>query len=73
MKVKMLTGMQGPTTSRNRGEIHEVDDGEAQRLVDAGFAELLPGESAKTKAPESTALAGAPEAAVKPAARRRPV
>lgn len=39
MKIRMLTSMSGPKISLNRGDAHECDDDEAQRLIDAGAAE----------------------------------
>jgi hypothetical protein len=65
MKVKMLTGMYGPTTARNAGEVHDLDPAEAQRLFAAGFAVPV------TPASESAVFAGAPETAVKPPAGKR--
>lgn len=41
--VRMLIGMEGPETSRKRGDVltigEDCDAGEAQRLLDADFAE----------------------------------
>lgn len=39
MKIKMLTSMSGPATQFNRGDEVEVDSAEAERLIEAGFAE----------------------------------
>lgn len=37
--VKMTTCLSGPEISLNRGDKHSFDSDEAQRLIDAGFAE----------------------------------
>jgi hypothetical protein len=48
MKIKMLTGMAGPDFSLSPGEETErFGDEEAQRIVDAGFAELATAEPAR--------------------------
>ena len=64
MKVKILVGMEGPTTSRKRGEIHDVEDAEALRLIAAGYAErvgpvLVPASA--SLAPPETAMLPAPK------------
>ena len=43
MKIKMLTSMSGPSTQRSRGEEVDVDDAEAIRLIESGFAEPVRG------------------------------
>lgn len=63
VKVRLLTGMAGAEV-KNRGDVHECGEREAQRLIDAGFAEAIatgraPRETATRKAPESRE-AGAP-------------
>jgi hypothetical protein len=50
MLVKMKTGLSGPELSLSPGDEHEFDDAEAQRLIDAGFAE-----------PSDTSAAGKPK------------
>lgn len=39
--VIMKVAISGPDYSLQRGDIHDFPDDEAQRLIDAGFAELL--------------------------------
>jgi hypothetical protein len=40
MKIRMLTGLSGPEISLSpKDETDQFDDVEAQRLIDAGFAE----------------------------------
>ncbi|MBB4152908.1 hypothetical protein GGQ80_000796 [Sphingomonas jinjuensis] len=45
MKIRMLVGQEGPATSRVRGQLLEVgvdvDAAEAERLVEATFAEAV--------------------------------
>jgi len=52
MKVRILVGMAGPTVVRHRGDIAEVDDGEAQRLIAAGYAELIDKARQPARGPE---------------------
>lgn len=62
----MKVSMAGPEVMRNPGDVCEVDDAEANRLIDAGFA-----EAAGTK--RETTSTAAPETAVQPKpAKRRP-
>lgn len=42
-KLKMLTGLCGPTISLVRGDEHECDEREASGLIRAGFAVALDG------------------------------
>lgn len=37
--VRMLTSLSGPNYSRSPGDLHECSDGEAERLIAAGYAE----------------------------------
>ena len=39
MKVKMLVSMAGTDFVRNPGDCCEVSDSEAERMIEAGFAE----------------------------------
>ncbi|MBB2793899.1 UNVERIFIED_ORG: hypothetical protein GGD58_002763 [Rhizobium pisi] len=39
MLLKMIAGLSGPEFSLAPGDEHEFNDDEAQRLIDAGFAE----------------------------------
>lgn len=41
MKVRLLTSMAGPGCSYVPGEIAEIDDETAQRLLDSGQAEAV--------------------------------
>lgn len=41
MKLRMLIGMEGPAVTRCPGDLVEVGDEEAARLVAAGFAETV--------------------------------
>ncbi|MDY6796963.1 MAG: hypothetical protein SWK76_17025 [Actinomycetota bacterium] len=67
MKVKMLTSMAGPNLSYQAGQVVEMDEKEAERLISAGFAEKAGGR----EAPE-TATKSAPEKATRPAQGRKP-
>ncbi len=44
MRVKMLQQMVGPRQVRSPGDVLDLDDAEARRLLAAGFAELVPPE-----------------------------
>lgn len=57
MKLRMLTGMEGPTVSRVAGDVVDVPDAEAERLVDAGFAELALDDAPSRRAPREKAVA----------------
>lgn len=50
MKIKMLVSMAGSLFSWNVGDVVEVDDGEGQRLIAAGFADATP-EASQTALP----------------------
>jgi len=68
MKVRILVGMAGPTVVRHRGDVAEVDEAEARRLIAAGYAEPLAGAGAPASAP---ARSSQPQRGVNPAAARR--
>lgn len=57
MKLRMLTSMEGPTVSRAVGDIVEVPDDEAERIVDAGFAELAPDDAPSRRGGREKAVA----------------
>lgn len=57
MKIKMLTSLAGPEYALSRGDEREFEDGEAIRLIEAGYA--VPAADAPM------------ERAVKPAAEKR--
>jgi len=40
MRVRMLCGQAGPVINRVPGKVYEIEDGEAERLIAAGAAEL---------------------------------
>ncbi|MGE3932365.1 MAG: hypothetical protein AB7F67_03895 [Rhodospirillaceae bacterium] len=44
MRVKMLQQMVGPRAVRSPGDVLDLDDAEARRLLAAGYAELVPPE-----------------------------
>jgi hypothetical protein len=69
MKIKIIVGMEGPATSRKRGEIHEVDDAEAVRLLAAGFAEPVVDADSQPAPLENASLAQ-PQTAILPAGKR---
>ncbi|MBY3255574.1 hypothetical protein HFO09_07695 [Rhizobium laguerreae] len=46
MLLKMTTGLSGPDFNLAPGDKHEFDDGEAERLVEAGFAERADADAA---------------------------
>lgn len=48
MKIRMLTSMSGPTVQRNHGDEVEIPDGEAVRLIEAGFAAPVRSEQRQT-------------------------
>lgn len=41
MKIKMKLGLSGPKMSLAPGDTKDFNDAEGQRLIDAGFAELV--------------------------------
>jgi hypothetical protein len=49
MLLKMTAGLSGPEFNLAPGDEREFDDAEAERLVDAGFAEKVDAESAPAK------------------------
>lgn len=53
MKVLMLTGLAGADFSLSPGDEYECSDGEAKRLIEAGFA--APVEVKKAKVTKETA------------------
>ena len=69
MRIKMTTGLSGPTTSLSIGDTPTMDDVAGQRLIDAGFAELHPDEVEPVVEP---APAPAPEPVVEPTAEPAP-
>lgn len=72
MKIKMLISMAGHRFGVKRGDVINPDDEEAQRLIDAGYAEKAHnfaketavwghGEEAVAAAPETTSGGGGVE------------
>ena len=55
MKVKMIACMAGTDFVRNPGDCCEVDDDEAERLIEAGFAEPADGVTRRRKKKVETA------------------
>lgn len=49
MLLKMTTGLSGPDFNLAPGDTHEFDDGEAGRLIEAGFAEKADADDAPTE------------------------
>lgn len=47
VKVKLLVGREGPEVSQTPGDVIEVDDKEAERMVEAGQCELVKGRKGK--------------------------
>lgn len=69
MKVKILVSMHGPTTHREPGQIHDLEDSEAISLIAHGYAVRF--DPPIDVAPiHSTSLAP-PEAAVLPSPKPR--
>lgn len=58
MKIKLLVSRVGPAGAQNRGDVIEVGDAEATRMIEAGQAEPVRGS-----APETTAKASKGETA----------
>jgi hypothetical protein len=50
MKIRYLTSMSGPAGVTNRGDIGDVSEAEAMRLIEVGFAELVRDEPEREKA-----------------------
>lgn len=50
MKVRLLTGLSGRQGAHNPGEIVDMEDDQAKRMIDKGYAEAA--ETATRKAPE---------------------
>jgi len=72
MKIKMKVGLSGPTISLAPGDTPDYeDDLEAQRLIDAGFAELFVDDAAPA-APPPPPASTAPHAKTPKAASRKP-
>ena len=59
MKIKFLTGIAGPEMAYGPGDVADIDDADAKRLIEVGFA--VP---ARVVATVETASAAAPETAV---------
>lgn len=55
MKVRMLSMQAGERFQRNIGEVHDIEDSEADRLIRAGFAEETEPRVATRHAPENAA------------------
>lgn len=69
MKIRMLTGISGPTINVSPKEKTEAfSDDEAQRLIDSGQAELVDGTPAVVVSIEKPKPAPKPKAAPKPRA-----
>ncbi|MBY5585304.1 hypothetical protein [Rhizobium leguminosarum] len=51
MLLKMTTGLSGPDLNLAPGEKHEFEDGEAERLIEAGFAVKADADDAPVAAP----------------------
>lgn len=60
MKIKMLVSRAGLLASQNRGDIVEVADDEAIRMIEAGQAEAV-----RSVAPENAVKRGKAEKATK--------
>jgi len=61
MQVKLLVARATATGSENRGDVIDVSDGEAIRMIDAGQAEPV----RAAQAPEKAMRRGKPEKASK--------
>ena len=53
MKVVILQCMAGTDIVRNVGEVHEIEDTEAQRFIEAGACELFADETPVAGGPQS--------------------
>lgn len=60
MRVKMLTSMAGPLLSYSPGQVVEMEEKEAKRLISAGFARAEKAETA-TRNPAEKATKGKKE------------
>lgn len=60
MKIKMLVSRAGPLGADNRGDVVEVADAEAIRMIEAGQAEAV-----RSVAPEKAVNRAKPEKASK--------
>ena len=60
MKIKMLVSRAGPLVSQNRGDVVEVTDAEAIRMIEAGQAEAV-----RSVAPEKAVKRAKAEKATK--------
>jgi len=67
MRVKVVTRFPG----HEKGDVAEIADEVANRWVEMGLAVVLPPSPDEGDAPEAAALAGPPETAVRPPARKR--
>lgn len=54
MKVVILQCLAGTDIVRNPGEVHEIEDAEAGRLVEAGIAEAFVEETPVAGGPQSS-------------------
>jgi len=48
MRIKMLSASAGANVSRRKGEIYDVEDAKAKRMIDAGVAEEAPAQKRET-------------------------
>lgn len=60
MKVKLIVSRAGPLGVQNAGEVIDIDVDEAQRMIDAGQAEII-----RQKAPEKAVKRSKAERAAK--------
>lgn len=55
--VRMLTSIAGADFARSRGDLHECSDAEAERLIAAGYAEVIEIAAPPAKAKAERAVA----------------
>ena len=60
MKIELLTSRSGPAGVQNRGDVVDLPDAEAKRMIDAGQAQPV-----RRSKPETTTPKGQPEKASK--------